>query len=438
MSRRLVHLNFVCLIAAGCAAPASMNRATVSASIQNRTGYTAGSDVPASVLILPEGVRRGQPLTEEQVVLLALWNNAAFQELLVDLRLTRADLIQAGLLPNPEFVYFFGTPDKPLKYLFEFPLEALWLRPVRVRAAERENARAAERLTQAALDLIRDTRQAYADVVLAQERVAVADRSLELRGSIADFAAKRLKAGDASEQESVTAKVDALQAAQERARVGYDVMLAEERLKNFAGLSGFGGAFPVIPAGPLTVVELDAEALVAEAQRTRPDAIAARFAAEAATERLRIARLGWVRMLGILDATSGRNGHEFGPAMRITLPIFNRNQGLIARAEAELELMLRRKQSVANQIALDVRLAHARTLQSAAELDILRKSIRPEVDASIRRTQKAYEEGNVPLLIALEANRQLVDTLGREAVLKAEQRRAWAELERGVGRRLLP
>ena len=183
---------------------------------------------------------------------------------------------------------------------------------------------------------------------------------------------------------------------------------------------------------------VDAEGLVAEAQRTRPDAVAAQFAADAAAERLRISKLGWVRMLGILDATSGRNGHEFGPAFRITLPIFNRNQGLIARAEADFELMLRRKQSIANQIALDVRLAHARTRQSAAELDILRKSIRPEVDASIKRTQKAYEEGNVPLLIALEANRQLVDTLGREAVLKAEQRRSWAELERSVGRRLIP
>ena len=439
MMRPLILPSLVFLVVAGCAAPAARTRSTVSANLEQRTGYAAGTGAPASKLILPPGVQQGQPLTEEQVVLLALWNNAAFQELLVELQLTRADLIQAGLLPNPEFVYFFDVTDKPLKYLFDFPLEALWLRPVRIRAAERENARAAERLTQAALDLIRDTRQAYADVLLAQERVGVADRSLELRGSIAEFAAKRLKAGDASEQESVTAKVDALQAAQDRARTGYDVLLAEERLKNFAGLSGFGGAFPVIPAEPLATAEPDLEALVAEAQRTRPDAVAAQFAAEAAAERLRISKLGWIRVLGILDATSGRNtGHEFGPALRVTLPIFNRNQGLIGRAEADFELMQRRKQSVANQIALDVRLAHARTRQSAAELDILRKSIRPEVDASIKRTQKAYEEGNVPLLIALEANRQLIDTLGREAVLKAEQRRAWAELERSVGRRLLP
>ena len=434
---------FVCIallaVAAGCQAPPARMRNTVSANLEQRTGYTVGTSALPSQVVLPPGLEQGQPLTEEQLVLLALWNNPLFQELLVELQLTRADLVQAGLLPNPEIVYYFSSPDKPFKYLVDFPLEALWLRPVRIRAAERENARAAERLTQTALDLIRDTRQAYADLLLAQERVAVADRSLELRGNIALFAEKRLKAGDASEQESVTAKIDALQAKQDRTRVGFDVTLAEERVKNLTGLAAFAGKLPVVPPAALVAAEPDLDALVDEAVRTRPDAVAAQVATEAAAERLRIAKLGWVRVLGILDATSGRNtGHEFSPALRITLPIFNRNQGLIARAEADLELMSRRRQSVCNQIVLDVRLAHTRYRQSSAELDVLRKTIRPEVDASIRRTQKAYEDGNVPLLIALEASRQLIDTLGREAVLKADQRRAWVELERSVGRRLAP
>ena len=438
-SRLLQTVILLTVASAGCAAPTARMRDSVSANLEQRTGYSVGPSSPASQVILPPGLDQGQPLTEEQIVLLALWNNAAFQELLVELQLTRADLVQAGLLPNPEFGYFFSSPDKPFKYLFDFPLEALWLRPVRIRAAERENARAAERLTQTALDLIRDTRQGFADLLLANERVAVADQSLELRGNIAKFAEKRLKAGDASEQESVTAKIDALQAKQERTRTGFDVTLAEERLKNLTGLAGFTGALAVVPPPALAVMETDLEAIVDKAVRTRPDAVSARVATEAAAERLRIAKLGWIRVLGILDATSGRNtGHEFSPALRITLPIFNRNQGLIARAEADLELMSRRQQSVCNQIVLDVRLAHTRFRQATAELDVLRKTIRPEVDASIRRTQKAYEDGNVPLLIALEANRQLIDTLAREAVLKADQRRAWVELERSVGRRLTP
>ena len=436
---RLLSFSLVTLVSLGCSTPAARNRDSVSANLEQRTGYTVGSGTVSSQLILPPGLQQGQPLSEEQLVLLALWNNPAFQELLVELQLTRADLVQAGLLPNPEIVYYFGVTDKPLKYLVDFPLEALWLRPIRVRAAERENARVAERLTQAALDLIRDTRTAFVDLQLAKERVAVAEQSQELRGNIAKVAEKLLKTGTASEQELVTAKIDSLQAKQDRTRIGFDVTLAEERLKNLTGLAGIAGALPVLPPTALAVVEPDLEALVDEAVKTRPDAVAAQVATDAAVERLRIAKIGWVRLLGILDATSGRNtGHEFGPAFRITLPIFNLNQGLIARAEADLELMSRRRQSVCNQIVLDVRLAHTRYRQNTAELEILRQTIRPEVDASIRRSQKAYEDGNVPLLIALEASRQLIDTLGREALLKADQRRAWVELERSVGRRLTP
>jgi len=188
-------------------------------------------------------------------------------------------------------------------------------------------------------------------------------------------------------------------------------------------------------------VRLEAPALrgLIDCLDARPDAVAAGHAARAAGERRRIARLGWVRLLGILDATSGRGtGHEFGPALRMTVPIFNRNQGGVARAEAEFAQLDRRRETVHNQIVMDVRTAFARYQQARAELDLLRRKTRPEVEAAIKRAEAAYKEGNATYLIVLEANRQLIDTYAREAALYAELRRAWAELERGVGRRLAP
>ena len=57
---------------------------------------------------------------------------------------------------------------------------------------------------------------------------------------------------------------------------------------------------------------------------------------------------------------------------------------------------------------------------------------------AVRITRVSQEKGNVPFLLVLETNRQLLDTFGREAQLHADLRRAWAELERAVGRRLVP
>lgn len=422
----------------GCATPPAADRVHVSQAVETRFGQPVGTRGPLpDQIIVPENLERGEPLTEEQAVVLALWNNALFHELLVELDLTRADLVQAGLLPNPEFIYFFPAPNKPFKYAIDFPIEAIWLRPLRLKATAAENDRAAARLTQLALDLIRDTRQAYADLQLAHDRVRVAERAVRLREDILKIAEARLKAGDASELEVSTARIDVFQTRQDLARVGHEVPVAEERVRNLTALSDV--AVDLVPNNVLFDPRATApvEELVAEAVATRPDAVAADHAARAAAERLRIARLGWVRFLGLLDATSGRvTGHEFGPALRMTVPIFNHNQGGIARAEAELDQLERRKVTIHNQIVQDVRTAHARFRQARAELDVLKGKTRPEVEAAIKRAEAAFAKGGVTYLLVLETNRQLIDTYGREAQLYADLRRAWAELERSVGRRL--
>lgn len=425
------------LVAVGCTTAPECDRATVSQKVQERFALPVGTGPCPDRVLVPEGIEAGKPMAEDQAVLVALYNNAAFHEALVELDLTRADLLQAGLLPNPEFVYFWGEPSKPLKFLVDFPIEALWLRPVRLKVAAAENARACDRVTQLALDLIRDTRTAYADLRLAHDQLKVTTLSVELRERVAGLVETRLKAGDASDLELSTARIDALQAAQELTRTRFEVAAVQERLRNLTGLSRL--TQPLVPDDapfdPRTDASVDQ--LVSEAISSRPDAGAAGAAAAAAGERARVARLSWFRVLGILDATSGRaSGHEIGPAGRVTIPLFNHGQGLTARADAEFEQLSRRRQTVHDLIVQDVRTAYARYQQTRAELDLLRTKTRPEVEANIRRAESAFRDGNATFLIVLEANRQLIATYAREAQLAADLRRAWAELERGVGRRL--
>jgi len=424
---------------AGCHTPPVASVPTVSAKLTERFGQSVSDAKSPGQVCLPPGVSLDAPLTEDAAIAVALYNNPAFQELLVDLGLAHADLIQAGLLPNPEFVYFFGVTDKPFKYLFDFPIESLWLRPIRVKAAARDADRAGERLTQAGLDLIRDVRVAYADVVLARDRQRVAAEALKLRGEIAEFAAKRLRAGDFSEQEATTSKIDALIAQQDAVRVGYDIPVAEERLRNVLGLGLLRGPLTLDPSPVPGRQTLDVDRLTLDALATRPDALAAASLVQAAQARVQFNKVAWVRLLGLGDATSGRVlGHEFSPAFRVTLPLFNVGQGGTARAEAELQRAQRNQQTVANQIILDVQRANLLFQQAAAEHDFVLNTVRPEVETAIRLAQAAYRVGGATYLIVLEVSRQLLDNYLREATLQADLRRTWAELERSVGRKLPP
>ena len=423
---------------AGChCLPAACDRDCVSSKISARTGHGLLNETGCGQVVYPNGASLSDGLTEEEAVLLALWNNAAFQEQLVDWKIAHGDLVQAGLLPNPELFYVAGAPDKPFRYAVDVPIAALWLRPIRIAAAERESHRVCERLTQAGLDLIRDTQQAYADLQLARGRLRVAEQSEELRQRVTKFAEVRMDGGDASPQEVATAKIDTLQAKQDVVRIRQDVAFAEERLRNLLGLSD--DRTPLNPTDPAPTVrgEFDADVLSAEAVSSRPDLLAVAQAADAAAERLRLAQIGWFQFLGIADASNGtRTGHEFGGGLRMTLPIFNHNEGAIARAEAEWEKLCRQRQTMHNQIVLEVRQAHLRYAQARAELEVLDGQTRPEVTAAIQRATAAYRDGDVGYIVVLQTSRQLIDAELRQVQLHAELRRAWAELERSVGRHL--
>ncbi len=220
--------------ALGCHHLPPCDQACVSQHLEERTGQGLGPPAPpGKVLRVPDGL-----LTEDQALTVALWNNPALLEALVDIGLTQADLLQARLLPNPELVYYPPSYDKVYKYLADFPVESLWLRPLRIKVARRENARACQRLVQVGLDLIRDVRAAYADLLISQARLRVAEDSVRLRDQIATIAAARLKAGDIGPQEEATARIDALLAQQELARARNDVPVVESRLRNLLGLSG--------------------------------------------------------------------------------------------------------------------------------------------------------------------------------------------------------
>lgn len=410
---------------------------TVSTKVNERMPYAFGTSCQPGQLVLPNGASLEHTIEEDEAVLIALWNNALFQELLRDLGIARGDLIQAGLLPNPEVLYYSDAPFKPYRYLVDFPLESLWLRPIRIKAAKREAERVQERLTQTALDLIRDVRQSYADILIAQGRLRVAELAVKIRSEIARLAEARLKEGDVSEQEAAAARIAASIAEQEAVRTKYDVSLAEERFRNLLAIGADRRPLRLDGTPPPIRADLDAEQLSSDALATRPDILAADRNVAAAEQRVRLAKLVWFRFVGIADATTGNlTDHELGPGLRVTLPVFNWNQGSIARARADLERAERNRQTVGNQIILDIHNAHYRYTQARAELEILETKVRPEIEALIRRAESAYQEGETPYVVVLQTTQQFLDAELRLAILHGELRRSWAELERGVGHHL--
>ena len=418
----------------GCASPRS-DVTKVSVELERRSGHTLTNAKPGEIVI-PSSVSFDDGLSEDEAVTLALWNNAAFQETLADLGLSRADLVQAGMLPNPTLSMLFPVGAKPFELTAKYPLEAFWLRPRRVAAAKLDYERTAQRLVQSGLDLVRDVRLACADLGLANQRLRLAETTEKLNRDIAAQAQARLRAGEASELEVATANTDTLQAREQFARASHDARLARERLRFQMGLgvehwqTGFEDP-------PLSLdLNRDVSVLVTNALAVRPDLRAAELGLEAAGKRLGLAKAEIYTFTIALNAKEVGADFLAGPGLDIPIPIFNQNQGGIAQAQAKFEKAARQYITVRDRIVLEVRDAHTRLAQAQESHEQWQKNILPPLEESARLAEKSYAAGNVTYLFVLENNRKISDARLKAATAASDVRRARAELERSVGQRL--
>jgi outer membrane protein, heavy metal efflux system len=185
------------------------------------------------------------------------------------------------------------------------------------------------------------------------------------------------------------------------------------------------------------VESLSLEALLNEALAMRPDLRATEIGIEAAGERAGLAQNQFMNLDAIYDANgSGSRGFESGPGLRFTVPIFNGNKGGIAIAEAQWQQAVRRYVTVRDQVTLDVRNAHTQVLQASENLATLQNEILPTLREAGELARRNYENGGTPYFLVLQTTGQYLDARLRELQLAADLRRAMAELDRSVGRKV--
>jgi len=441
-------------------AQAKTQPADVSKEIETRIGHKINLAAKAAGWTLPEGVALDDGLTEDEAVAIALWNNPALQAELTALGLARADLIQAGQLSNPALTLIFPFSARILESVANWPFEALWQRPRRVAAAKLELERVGETLVSRTLDLVRDTRLAYTEYATLRRRASVAAEAVRERGEIATITNARFRAGDISELETSAARLDARLAEEQATRFAHDVMIARDRLRALLGAANNNPIFEIIlpattpgasadqPVSLKTSTATPAASVVSDPSETlnglieqaldaRPELKAAQLAIEAAGQRAKWERSRILAVSAIAkEYGRGANGFEQGPGVQIELPIFNRNQGGISRAEAEIERAAKQLIAARQRVVAEVREAYAQMTQAQESHQLWRARVLPPLEDDVRSAERAYKAGDVSYLFVLESTRRLTDARLREPELQAAMARSLAQLERSVGRRL--
>ncbi|MCA9037299.1 MAG: TolC family protein [Planctomycetaceae bacterium] len=387
--------------------------------------------------VIPGDVVLEDGIAPDEAVAVALWNNSAFNATLAQLGIARGDLIQAGLLRNPQFQLLLPGGTKQLEWALFLPIDAMLLRERRLDMTQREVNRVAEQLVQNGLDLVRDVRVAHADLALAHDRASLARDAVELRQRIADLTQKQLDAGDISELEATTAKIALKQAEADAGALNHAVAQAEARLKQLMSIGKMPVTLTPVLADPPSPVTQDLDSLVAEASSSRPDLRAATFAVAAAKHRAELARKQWLRFDAVADANSGGAGpSNFGPGLRFDIPIFDHNQGGVHSADWSVNQAVQNYNAIHDQIVADVQTSYSQYQQADENRAQLRYNVLTSLDEAVRLADKAFAGGGTSYFLVLQTTTQYLDARVREIQLTADLRRAAANLDRSVGRNL--
>ncbi len=424
------------LVGVGCKAPpVCCNPRYVTNEIQCRTSVNV-EKVPPCAEIIPAGVILEDGLDEMEAVATGLANNSLFQAALAQLGMAGGDAVQANLIANPQMLMYFPSGAKEGQYTLYAPIESYFLRPTRVKVANREYRRIGDQLVQNGLNVARDIRLAYIDLALVTEQSRLAMDAVEIRQGIADLTRDRFKDGDISELETIASKVDALNAKAISGVQQQNISISQARLASLLGIPTVDTSLQPTSLETISVPELDEKQLIATALACRPDYHAARWAVAAATERSSLSRWIFWRADSVIDVRHGTDYTRTGTGLRLDLPIFNRNQGGILRADWELNAAMHTRDGIRDQIYQDVRVAYRQLIQARANLKILESDVLPNLSEAVGIAEKGFADGGTDYLLVLQTTTLYLDARARILDQRAMLRRAIAELERSVGRSL--
>ena len=393
-----------------------------------------------------------EPITIEQAIQEALANNANLLAERLNVPLATARLVTARLRPNPvltldgDYLDILGTGfssennagpaegSARVDFVFEGPGK----RAGRVAVAELSRSVAELNLQNAMRTLILDVQNAFVDVLLAKDTLALAEANQKTLESVVEANRQRAQSGEQPAADLLRSRLAAMQFRNDAANASSRLHSARHRLELVMGRSAFVHQFDV--KGPLRrdPEQVEIQPLRAKAQELRPDilSVVRDQARSAADLKLQLAQ-------GKIDYTVGTQFHRqqsptgtgssLGLFLSVPLPVFNRNQGEVERARLEqrqLEQRLRAARAVA---AADVestyeQYAIASTMISNLEADMLEQS------RQIRRTaEESYRAGKASVLEFLDAQRAYSDTMQSYNDARANYARSLYAMEAATG-----
>jgi len=397
------------LLAAGCASlPPENGRPEVNSLIAER-GRDASAPEDAAQLV---SELLGQPVTAESAVRVALVSNPRLQSEYARLGIAGAAIYEAGRPKNPTLsaeILDSNAAGAVSQRTFGIAqsFTSLILLPARSRLAGGEFERIQQSVGSAVLDLASEVERAWYALVSAQDVAAMRETNLNAARVSADLSRRFFDAGNITRRELALQMSAASQARIDSLDAQAEVAYARSALNDLMGLGAGAPEWLVTARLPAPFAqEDDLAALLSLADRSRLDLAAARRQIDLFGDALGVTRnfraLGEFQV-GIEQERESDHSRLTGPTFSWQLPIFSRNAGGVARAEAQLQQAEAEADALEVEIVNALRLGHASVQNAKARAQEYREGLIPQREEIVERTQERVSymlEGQFELLLA--------------------------------------
>jgi outer membrane protein, heavy metal efflux system len=392
-------------------------------------------------------------VTIDQAVQEAIEKNLGLLAERYNLSIADARIITARQRPNPilsigsDHLDLLGTGYNdingagPPEYSIrtDFIFERGGKRRQRIEVAEQSKQIVQTQFLNATRALVLDVQNAFVDVLLAKASLKLAQDNLTAFDKIVGVNVERVRAGDLARVELTRTQLAELQFNNAVIQAVTKLRVAQQRLQFLMGRGVPSPSFDVSGQMRREPLPFSLEDLQQQAMARRPDYLAMQReqTRSQAEIRLQLAQRKFDFSLGTeyrrQQGLAGK-GNSLGFFFSIPLPVFDRNQGEIARAQQEQLQVDARIRALEAEIRNEIRTAWlqyetARTLLSQIEDNMLSKA-----QGVLRAIDYSYRSGEANFVELLDAQRAFNDTMQSYNEARAEYARSLYLIDSTIGR----
>jgi outer membrane protein, heavy metal efflux system len=390
----------------------------------------------------------------DEAIRLALQRNHALQAQRTMILQNQAQEITANLRPNPviswdsQFFPLFNPSEFNASYLenqaqFDFGIGYLFergkKRQHRLAAAKDQTAVTRSQVSDDERQLIFNVSQQFVAAVLAKSTLEFAQENLESFRQTVDISEERFKAGDMSQGDLLKIKLQLFQFESDLAAARLAKSQALVALRQQLGFESVPDNYDIEGELDFQPVKGSVEDLEALALRTRPDLQAAQLGVVAARSQEALAKANGKRDLNASFAYTHTAGISSGAFFfNIDLPIFDRNQGEIARTRYAITQAQEEQSEAAQQVLTDVVNAYQSLRMNEDIIRLYQGGYVEQAKESKDISEYSYKRGVASLLDYLDSERTYrANQLAYRQAL-AGYMTALEQMREAVGTRSLP